>query len=108
MEAEIDYALSRADNVAWFRRTHAGIAKLPSGAIITTGLRGTADFIGQTRDGLAFAIEAKWSEAPRRNRKGTANQKAFLRVVSENGGRAGIARSVEGALAIISNPNPRV
>lgn len=57
---------------------------------------GVSDLIGWTADGHFLAIEVKTSKG-----RVTAEQTAWLAAVAGAGGRAGVARSIEDALAIV-------
>ena len=59
---------------------------------------GSSDLIGITKRGLFFAIEVKTSKG-----KATKEQINFINHVLAQGGLAGIARSVDDAIEIISN-----
>lgn len=68
-----------------YRPLHAGL------------INGSGDYIGWTRTGLFASVEVKVG-ADRMK----ADQLAFARAVCLSGGRAGMARSVEEALAILA------
>lgn len=60
--------------------------------------KGRVDLDGFTRDGKIIAIEVK---TPARRNTATAEQRAYLDQVSAAGGLAGVACSVEEAIAIV-------
>lgn len=72
------------------RPLHAGLCK------------GSSDLIGFTRDGLFLAIEVKAGRTAT-----TDDQIKFIDAVNKAGGRAGVARSVPEALAIMENTDGR-
>ena len=78
-------------------RNNCGVAFYPSGGRVRYGLApGSADLIGWTRDGRFLAIEVKLP-----GEKPDAAQARFLDAVKMAGGVAGVARSVEDALALV-------
>ena len=66
--------------------------------LMRAGFKGAADVTGQMTDGRRLEIEVK---RPDHNGVPSEDQGAFLLRVEGNGGVAGVARSVEEALAII-------
>ena len=79
-----------------------GMAYTRNGNPIRFGLgaNGSSDLIGWTRDGLFAAIEVK-------KPKGSvirSGQPEFVAAVIQAGGRAGIVRSVDEALAVLNAP----
>ena len=86
---------------AW---TGSDITRLPDGSILirdarrlTTGLpAGFSDLFGLTNEGRFFALEVK---APKG--RVTDQQANFLRHITDHGGIAGVARSVDDARLII-------
>ena len=82
-------------------RNNVGVAKFESGARVSYGLKfgtkGGSDLIGIMRGtGRFVAIEVKDLSRP------TPEQIDFLRTICAMGGHAGIARSVDDALTILS------
>lgn len=92
---EILIALSEAGCLVW--RQNTGAYKEPkTGRVIRYGLCvGSSDVIGMTPCGKFLAIEVK--NATGRPRP---EQTTFINAVRAKGGRAGIARTAEEALAI--------
>lgn len=88
--------------VAWAARINSGAYKTPDGRFIRFGFPGCPDIVGQMKPahsggaGAFLAIECK-SDAGR----ATDEQAAFIDKVKQFGGKAGIARSVDDALAIL-------
>ncbi len=66
---------------------------------LRVGFVGKPDLLGMLKTGQLFAIETK------REKGGILSeaQAACLQFIRDNGGRAGVARSVDEAIAIISN-----
>lgn len=97
IQNEILIALSEAGCVVW--RQNTGAYKDPkTGRLIRYGLCvGSSDIIGISPDGRFLAVEVK--KLGGSVRKG---QPEFIRAVRKAGGLAGIARSVDDALAILS------
>lgn len=89
--------------VAWTGK----VSRLADGAIlirdprpIKTGLvNGASDLVGWTPGGLFLAVEVKTGRV-----QTTLEQRRFIAAVLAGGGAAGVARSVEDALAIIKKP----
>lgn len=87
-------ALSEAGCIVW--RNDSGAYRTETGRLIRYGLcKGSADLIGIAPDGVFLAIECKTGKG-----RASADQKRFLAAVNRQGGRAGIARSGEQAVAI--------
>lgn len=67
------------------------------------GGRGAPDILGFLRDGARLlAIEVK-----RQGEKATAEQMAFLELVASHGGAAGVAYTVDDAIAIVEREESR-
>ena len=91
-------ALSEAGCLVF--RNNTGVLPGPNGRPIKFGLcNGGSDLIGICADGRFLGIEVK----PPVGRVSPA-QTAFIAAVRRHGGRAGVARSVEDALAIAFPP----
>lgn len=69
-----------------------------AGRFVRYGRRGQSDLDGRMRDGRQIAIEVK---RPSTRNKATADQLEYLQEIRESGGLAGVAWSVEIALAIV-------
>ena len=99
--------LRRHPRVAWFMRLNSGAVKdgdrhiafyrlyFPSRPGIS---KGASDYLGQLTDGRLFLIEAKRPGVTR----GTAEQEMLISVCKAAGGIAGIAQSVEDAIALLA------
>lgn len=107
--AQIQLACSRGDTRLF--RFNAGIAwagkimeRTPRKLVlldyhpVKLGPTGISDLIGWSSGGIFTAIETKVGR-----RQATDEQVAFLRLVLAAGGRAGIARSIEDAVAILAS-----
>lgn len=82
-------------------RNNTGRLQDKTGRWVTFGLGvGGSDLIGFTAEGLFCAIEIKVGRTPV-----TVEQRRFISSVNAAGGRAGVARSVEDALAILTDGN---
>lgn len=87
-------ALAESGCLIW--RNNTGILKDKTGRPIKFGLcKGSSDLIGLTPSGQFLAVEVKTATGRVR-----PEQTAFIDAVRKNGGRAGIARSVDDALKI--------
>jgi len=87
-------ALSVAGCLVW--RNNAGVLKDASGRPIRYGLCvGSADLIGVAPDGKFLAVEVKTATG-----RTSEAQDRFIAAVLRLGGRAGVARSPEGAVRI--------
>lgn len=88
-------ALSEAGAITW--RNNVGYATYPNGTVVKYGVcnPGGADLIGLYR-GRFLAVEVKVPGA-----KPTDEQERFIEGVIKAGGIAGVARSVEDALALL-------
>lgn len=88
-------ALSEAGAITW--RNNAGYATYPNGTVVKYGVcnPGGADLIGLYR-GRFLAVEVK---VP--GQHPTPEQRRFIDGVVKAGGIAGVARSVEDALALL-------
>ena len=88
-------ALSQAGCTVW--RQDTGAYKDPTtGRLIKYGLcKGSSDIIGICPDGKFLAVEVKSASGRLR-----PEQSTFIKTVKAKGGRAGIARTPEEALAI--------
>lgn len=82
--------------VAWAARINSGAYKTPDGRFIRFGFVGCPDILGQMRDGRILMIETK---AP--GKHPTEDQQAMLDKATKHNGLAGVARSVDDALAIV-------
>lgn len=80
-------------------RNNTGALKNDRGEWVKYGVGGNggSDIIGWTKDGIFAAIEVKTPTG-----KPSAEQEAFIRSVKASGGKAGIARSVGDAEAILA------
>ena len=80
-------------------RNQVGVLRTIDGRTVRAGLCvGSSDLIGWYR-GRFLAIEVKSATG-----KTSKEQEAFLAVVRKHGGLAGVARSVEEAIAILDAP----
>ena len=97
LQAEIMLALSQDGHVPL--RNNTGAMQDKTGRLVRFGVggKGGPDLWVICRDGMACGIEVKTPKG-----KVRPEQEAFLAMVRSKGGRAGIARSVEEALAIAS------
>lgn len=87
-------ALSAAGCLVW--RNNVGVLKDASGRPIRYGLCvGSADLIGVAPDGKFLAVEVKTATG-----RTSEAQDRFIAAVLRLGGRAGVARSPEGAVRI--------
>ena len=92
-------ALSLHPAVAWVRRINTGAFEVgtgPARRFVRFGFPGCSDVLGQMKDGRLLAVECKSAVG-----KLSPEQQRFIEVVRENGGVAGMARSVDDALLII-------
>lgn len=100
-ESDLHRAIMIAASAAGHRmwRNNTGATQNADGQWIRYGVGGVggSDLIGGTRTGRIAAIEVK---LPRK--RPTEEQAAFLAVVAGLGGVAGVAHSVEEALAILN------
>lgn len=93
-------ALSSAGHLVW--RNNTGVLPGPGGRPVKFGLcNGGSDLIGICADGKFLGIEVKTPVG-----RVSPAQTAFIAAVRRHGGRAGVARSVEDALAIASTRLP--
>lgn len=101
LQAEILIALSDAGCKAW--RNNVGQAKTEDGRFIRYGVGGNggSDIIGITPQGAFLAVEVKTPKG-----RVTPEQQHFVDMVNAAGGRAGIARSPEGAVRIALGVRP--
>jgi len=101
IQARILMALSEAGCLVW--RQDTGAYRAPSGALVRYGLCvGSSDIIGLAPDGTFLAVEVKTDTG-----RSTDAQKRFIAAVQAKGGRAGIARSADEAVAIaLGQPAP--
>lgn len=91
-------ALSAAGCLMW--RQNTGAMRDPSGRLVRYGLcTGSSDLVGVAHDGVFLAVEVKTPTG-----RVSPSQTAFIAAVRRHGGRAGVARSVEDALAIAFPP----
>lgn len=84
--------------VAWVARINSGAYRTQDGRYIRFGFTGCSDIIGQLKDGRFLAIECKAA-----SEGATDEQQKFIDHVNANGGRAGVARSINDAKAIIES-----
>lgn len=96
IQSQIMIALSYCPTVAWAHVTTTGTVKR-RGKFITVGSPGMPDIIGQMRNGKLFGIEVKMPKE-----KDSAEQYEFIEMITSNNGVAGVARSVDDALMIVS------
>lgn len=96
IQNEIRVALSGKGHTVF--RTNVGKVKTADGRWFDTGLpKGHPDLYGFRSDGKIFYIEVK-------NERGRVRpeQETFIKIVKARGAIAGVARSVEDALKIVS------
>lgn len=96
LQGKIMIALSEAGHRGL--RNNSGAYKCPkSGRLVRYGVGspGGSDLIGWSKDGRFLAVEVKTAKG-----RATKEQLAFIAAVRASGGYAGIARSVEDAIAI--------
>ncbi len=87
-------ALSGAGCLVW--RNNTGALPDKGGRVMRFGLcRGSSDIIGVAPGGIFLAIEVKTATG-----RATPDQLRFIEAVVRSGGRAGLARSAEEAVAI--------
>ena len=87
-------ALSQAGCLAW--RNNTGALPDRQGRIVRYGLcNGSSDIVGLAPDGIFFAVEVKTATG-----KPTPEQLTFIAAIRRQGGRAGVARSPEEAVAL--------
>jgi len=87
-------ALSQAGCLAW--RNNTGALPDRQGRIVRYGLcNGSSDIVGLAPDGIFFAVEVKTVTG-----KPTPEQLTFIAAIRRQGGRAGVARSPEEAVAL--------
>ena len=100
LNAVLEY-LNYHPAVAWAQRMNSGGTKFKRAdgteQFVRFGFEGLSDVLGQLRDGRLLAIETK-----ARKGRARASQIAFLMHVQKNNGVAGIARSVDDAIAILA------
>lgn len=82
--------------VAWVQRVNTGAYKTPDGRFIRFGFTGCPDILGQLRDGRILMVECK-ADAGRVS----DDQAAVIAKVKQYGGCAGVARSIDDAIAIV-------
>lgn len=89
-------ALSEAGAITW--RNNCGYATYPNGVVVKYGVcnPGGSDLVGIAPGGRFLAIEVKVPGA-----QPTEEQKRFINGVCLAGGIAGVAHSVEEALALL-------
>lgn len=91
-------ALSSAGCMVW--RNNTGVLPDKTGRPIRFGLCvGSSDIIGICADGRFLAVECKSKTG-----RATEKQLTFIRNVIRMGGRAGVARSADEAIAIMRGP----
>lgn len=100
LESDIQKAILQAlrldKRVAWVARFNSGTFKDGDRYIRANTQPGLSDILGMLHGGILFAIEVKSATG-----SATDDQKIFLNLIETNGGKAGIARSIEDALKII-------
>lgn len=89
-------AVSEAGAIVW--RNNVGFATYPNGTVVKYGVcnPGGADLVGIAPGGRFLAIEVK---VP--GQRPTPEQQRFINGVNLAGGIAGVARSVEEAIALL-------
>jgi len=105
-EAEIQAAVLRAINyhpaVVWARRMNTGAARTTGRGgterLVFFGFPGSPDIHGMLRGGRALYIEVKTQTG-----RLTPEQQKFLALAKHHGAAAGVARSVNDAIAIIED-----
>ena len=99
--------LRRHPRVAWFMRLNSGAVNDGDRYTVFYRLyvpghpgisKGASDYLGQLTDGRLFLIEVKRPGVTR----GTAEQEMLISVCKAAGGIAGIAQSVEDAVALLA------
>lgn len=96
LQSEIMLALGKAGHRLW--RNNSGALPDPKTGVWVrygVGQPGGSDLIGMCKDGVFCAIEVKTPTG-----RVKPEQQRFVDMVRANGGRAGIARSVQNALDI--------
>lgn len=88
-------ALRAHPKVSFAWRMQSGVFQ-DGDRFVRVGTKGLPDIVGMLRGGRLFAIECKSASG-----SVTSEQSAWLVAVRDNGGIAGVARSVEDALALI-------
>lgn len=89
-------SLSEKGCIIW--RNNCGVLKNAAGIPIKFGLCvGSSDLIGLSPDGRFLAVEVKTEKG-----KPTPDQMRFIEAVKRKGGIAGIARSPDDAVALLS------
>lgn len=78
------------------QRTNSATLYTKDGRPVRIGLPGQSDLCGHRPDGRAFYIEVK-----RPGQKPRKNQKDFLEAMRNTGALAGVAHSVEEAVAVV-------
>jgi hypothetical protein len=100
VQAAVLRYLALDPRVAWAERINSGAAWLPGkggrSRPVKFGFTGCADIIGQLKNGRFLAIEVK-----RPSGTATAAQEAFIARVRNNGGVAGVVRSVDDLEALL-------
>lgn len=98
IQDDIRVALSDLGFLTW--RNNIGVCEYEKGSRVKYGVAnpGGSDLIGIGPGGKFLAIECK-SKTGRL----TEDQENFIRVVNERGGIAGVAKSVEEAIALVIN-----
>lgn len=96
---QIMLAVSEAGAIVF--RNNVGFATYPNGTVVKYGVcnPGGSDLIGLAPGGRFLAIEVK---VP--GQRPTPEQQRFIDAVKAAGGVAGVARTVEEALAILGTP----
>lgn len=88
-------AISKAGGIAW--RNNTGVLPDKNGRPIRFGLTpGSSDIIAIAPDGVFVAVECKTATG-----RTTDKQDRFMAAVRSKGGRAGVARCAEDAIAIM-------
>lgn len=92
-------ALSEAGAITW--RNNCGYATYPNGVVVKYGVcnPGGSDLVGIAPGGRFLAIEVKVPGA-----HPTPEQVRFIEAVKAAGGVAGVVRSVDDAITLLSSP----
>lgn len=102
IQRECMIALSAAGCLVW--RNNTGVLPDARGVPVHFGLcKGSSDLIGLAPDGVFIAIEVKTDTG-----RVSEAQERFIAAVRAKGGRAGVARSADQAVAIALAPGAPV
>jgi hypothetical protein len=109
IQRNIMIAISQAGHTVWRNETgnfwtgrvihkEGNTTTLANAQMIPCGLcKGSSDLIGITSQGIFFAIEVKTAKG-----RTSKEQDAFIKRIQEQGGIAGVARSPQDALDLLS------